>query len=101
VLPLKQLRSVKIASIALLICVVLLYAGRLLLGVSATVAVFCLRVLEFVGAVGIPVLGGAILAWFAYKLLLEPVLRRRRLDRIRDYRARRASGECRNLPGGS
>lgn len=50
---------------------------------------FVVRVLElFVGLV-IPVAGGAVLASFAYKLFLQPVLRQRKLDRIREYRARR------------
>jgi threonine/homoserine/homoserine lactone efflux protein len=68
---------------------VLLYAGGLVLGATVTVSLLLIRVLEFTVAVVIPSAGCAVLLWFAYKLLLQPVLRQRKLDRIRDYRARR------------
>jgi len=68
---------------------VLIYAGGFLLGATAAITVTLLRLLEFVGVIIIPVAGGAVLLWFAYKLFLEPVIRQRRLDRIREYRARR------------
>ncbi|HEY6970374.1 MAG TPA: hypothetical protein VJA94_14290 [Candidatus Angelobacter sp.] len=68
---------------------VLIYAGGFLLGATATVTLTLVRVLEFVGVVAIPVAGGAVLLWFAYKLFLEPVIRQRKLDRIREWRARR------------
>lgn len=86
----KNVRAFKIAGLIILACIVLLYAGRLVLGATVTLSLILVRLLEFIGAVGIPLAGCAVLGWFAYKLFLQPVLRQRKLDRIRDYRARRA-----------
>ena len=47
--------------------------------------------LEFLVGIIVPVAACAVLAWFGYKLLLQPVLRQRKLDRIRAHRARRAA----------
>lgn len=85
----KNIRALKLAGWILLGSLLLIYAGGLILGVTAAVSLTLLRVLEFIGAVGIPVAGGAFLLWFAYKLFLEPVIRQRKLDRIRELRARR------------
>jgi hypothetical protein len=82
-------RRVQQVALLLAICVCLLYAGSRILGFSLALSTFLLRILEFLGAVAFPLAGAAVLAWFAYKLLLEPVLRQRRLDRLRERRARR------------
>lgn len=87
----KHFRAARLAGLIALTCVALVYAGGLLLGFAATVSAFLLRVLEFAGVVLMPVAGGAVLCWFAYKLLLQPVFRQRKLDRIREYRAQRAA----------
>ena len=81
--------AVKIAGWILLGGLVLIYAGGVLLGATATVTLTLVWVLELIGVVVIPVAGGAVLLWFAYKLFLEPVIRQRRLDRIREWRSRR------------
>ena len=86
---LRSTRALKIGGWILLAALVLIYAGGYVLGATATVSLMLVRVLEFLGLVAIPVAGGAFLLWFAYKLLLEPVIRQRKLDRIREYRARR------------
>jgi len=85
----KNILAIKLTICILLGCVALIYAGGLVLGVTATVSLVLVRVLEFIGLVGIPVVGGAFLLWFAYKLFLEPVMRQRKLDRLRELRARR------------
>lgn len=82
-------RRVQQVALLLAICVCLLYAGSRILGFSLALSTFLLRILEFLGAVAFPLAGAVVLAWFAYKLLLEPVLRQRRLDRLRERRARR------------
>lgn len=87
----KSLRAIKLTGLLLLICLVLIYAGSFLLGFAATITAFLIRVVEFIGVVGMPVAGGAVLAWFGYKLLLQPVFRLRKLNRIREYRALRAA----------
>ena len=76
-LSLRKRRGFKIAVALVLLCLVLIYLADVLL------------VGEFILGLAIPVLGGAVLLWFAYKLFLEPVLRQRKLDRIREYRAMR------------
>lgn len=88
---LKNPRAIKFAGLIVLICLVLIYAGSLLLGFAATVSTFLIRLLEFIGVLGIPVAVCAVLAWFGYKLFIQPVLRQRKLDRIREYRAQRAA----------
>lgn len=75
----------------MLICLALIFAGGLVVGFATTASLAFIRVFEFIGAVGIPLSGAVFLAWFAYKLLLEPVARKRKLERLREYRARRAS----------
>jgi hypothetical protein len=85
----KSFRGAKIAGLILVICLVLIYAGGFIFGFAFVVTVFLFRVLELLGAVGIPAVGGICLVWFAYKLLLEPVRRRHKLERLRDFRARR------------
>lgn len=85
----KSLRAIKLGGLLLLTCLVLIYAGGLLLGFAATITGFLVRLLEFIGVVGIPAAGGLVLAWFAYKLLLQPVFRLRKLNRLREYRALR------------
>jgi hypothetical protein len=87
--PSKNLRVIKLAGLIVLTCLVLIYAGGLVLGFAATASAFLVRLLEFIGVVGLPVAGGAVLAWFAYKLLLQPVFRQRKLNRIREHRALR------------
>jgi len=84
-----KIRAIKIAGWVLLGSLVAIYTGGLLLGVTAAITVTLVRLLEFIGVIIIPVAGGAFLLWFAYKLFLEPVMRQRRLDRLREYRARR------------
>lgn len=84
-------RAFRLAACILVVSLVLVYAGDFVLGLAATVSAALIRMLEFIGAVGIPVAGGVVLAWFTYKLLLDPVLRQRRLNRIREHRARRDS----------
>ena len=79
-LSLRKARGFKIAAALIVLCLVLIYlADVLLIG-------------EFILSVAVPVLGGAVLVWFGYKLFLEPVLRQRKLDRIREYRAMRDAG---------
>ena len=77
---------------------VLVYAGSFLLGATTTITLALVRVLEFIGVIGIPVAGGAVLLWFAYKLFLEPVIRQRKLDRLREYRARRDANRTTDPP---
>lgn len=53
-----------------------------------------LPLLEFFTGVVVPAAGCAVLAWFGYRLLLQPVLRKRKLDRIREHRASRAAAHA-------
>lgn len=84
-------RLVKIAGLILLLCLAVIYAGGLVLGIAGGISAVIIRVLEFIGVVGFPLAGLAVLSWFAYRLLLQPVFRQRKLDRIREYRARRSA----------
>ena len=90
--PSKTARLLTIAGAIILISLTLVLAGGLALGFAANTSAFLIHLLEFIWAVGIPVLGAGVLGWFAYKFFIEPVIRRHKLERIRDYRARR------NLP---
>jgi len=85
----KSFRAVKVAGLILVISLVLVYAGGLIFGFTIAVSALVIRALEFLGAVGLPAAGAICLAWFAYKLLLEPVHRRHKLERLREFRARR------------
>jgi hypothetical protein len=91
VLPISKIKTAKLTGLIVLVGLVTVYAGGLALGFAATVTQALLRVLEFIGVVGIPVAGGVFLLWFAYKLFLDPVIRQRKLDRIRESRAQRAA----------
>lgn len=84
-------RLLKIAALIVLICLTLVYADGLILGVASGISAMLVRVLEFIGVVGFPLAGFGVLSWFAYRLLLQPVFRQRKLDRIREYRARRSA----------
>jgi len=94
----KRIKLVKIAVGILLGALVLIYAGGLVLGVTAKISVTLISVLEFIGAVSIPVAAGSVLLWFGYKFFLEPVIRQRKLDRIREYRARRDAAHLDEKP---
>lgn len=85
----KIVRVATVAGAIILICLTLVLAGGLALGFAANTSAFLIHLLEFVWAVGIPVLGAGVLGWFAYKLFIEPVIRQHKLERIREYRARR------------
>jgi hypothetical protein len=85
----KSFRAVKVAGLILVICLLLVYAGGLIFGFTIAVSALLIRVLELLGEIGLPAAGCVCLAWFGYKLLLEPVRRRHKLERLRDYRARR------------
>jgi small neutral amino acid transporter SnatA (MarC family) len=87
--PIRKITAVKIGGWVVLAALALIYAGGVILGATKTISLALVRVFEFIGLVGIPVAGGVFLLWFAYKMLLEPVIRQRKLDRIREYRARR------------
>ena len=90
VAPSRIARLITIAGAMVLVCLTLVFAGGLAFGFAANTSAFIIHLLEFVWAVGIPLLGAGVLGGFGYKLLLEPIRRQRKLERIREYRARRA-----------
>jgi len=96
--PVRHIKAVKIAVGVLLGALILIYAGGLILGVTAKVSMTLISVLEFIGAVSIPMAAGSVLLWFGYKFFLEPMIRQRKLDRIREYRARRDAAHLDEKP---
>lgn len=71
----------------------IILAIALIIALAIVVGVL-VPLLEFLIGVVVPMAGCAVLAWFGYKLLLQPVLRKRKLDRIREHRASRAAAHA-------